>query len=298
MLLKEYHVPVLVNEVLTHLAPKPGGLYVDATFGGGGHTRAILECQPQCTVIGIDWDTTALELNAPAVEAEFPERFTPLWGNFAQLQLLLKRKGVTSVDGILADFGTSSYQIKEAAGFSFSHDTPLDMRMSPAHQINTAYDIVNKATEAELYHIFSEYGQERFARSLARKVAEARRTERIKTTGQLVSIILDVIKKRPGSKIHPATKAFQALRIAVNRELNNINALLNQSMGVLGPCGRLVCISFHSLEDRMVKQFFRTHLDVFDTLTPKVIKASAAERLSNPSSRSACLRAALFTGKN
>lgn len=298
MLTGNYHVPVLVQEVLTYLDPKPGGLYVDATFGGGGHTRAILEYEPQCTVIGVDWDQTALELNAPRVEAAFPERFTPLWGNFAQLQLLLKRKGVKEVDGILADFGTSQYQIKEQAGFSFAHDTPLDMRMSPAHQINTAYDIINKATEAELHHIFTEYGQERFARALARRIVEVRRTERIKTTGQLVDVVLGVIRTRPGSKIHPATKVFQALRIAVNRELNNINALLSQSLSLLAPCGRLVCISFHSLEDRIVKQFLKTHQDVFDNLTPKVIKAQAQERLSNPSSRSACLRAAAFKGKN
>lgn len=289
---KSYHVPVLVQEVLTYMSPRPGGIYVDATFGGGGHTRALLEHQPQCTVIGLDWDLKALELNAPPLEAEFKERFKRLWGNFAQLQFLLKRERIGKIDGILADFGTSQYQIKQQAGFSFAHDTPLDMRMSPAHQKDTAYDIVNKATEKELVHIFQEYGEEWHARSIVRALVEARGIARIKTTGQLAKIILEVVHPKPPYRIHPATKVFQALRIAVNQELNNIRSLLAQSLELLVPCGRLVCISFHSLEDRMVKQFLRAHKEQFHSLTHKVVKAGAAEVSINPSSRSACLRAA------
>src|SRR3990167_6675613 len=131
---ESYHIPVLVREVLTYMAPKPGGLYLDVTLGGGGHTRALLVAEPGCKVIGMDWDMTALETNAPAIEKEFPGRFQYVWGNFAQLPLLLKKIEVSQLDGILADFGTSQFQIHTMPGFSFAQDTPLDMRMSSAHQ--------------------------------------------------------------------------------------------------------------------------------------------------------------------
>jgi 16S rRNA (cytosine1402-N4)-methyltransferase len=286
-----YHKAVLVNEVLTYLAPRPNGLYVDATFGGGSHTRAILEAEPTCKVIGVDWDQQALDLNAPEVEAAFPGRFTPLWGNFAQLPFLFKREGIERVDGILADFGTSQYQITAQPGFSFAHDTRLDMRMSPAHQQHTAYDLVNWATEQELAHIFYVYGEEHQSRKIARAIVEARKRSPIKTTVQLAQLIEGVIPRR-GAKIHPATKMFQALRIAVNKELDNINAFLIHSLELLNLEGRLVCISFHSLEDRMVKQFLREHKTEFEILTPKIVTATEEERLKNASSRSARLRAA------
>lgn len=285
-----YHKAVLVQEVLKFLAPKPGGLYVDATFGGGSHTRAILEAEPTCKVIGFDWDQKALDLNAPDVEAAFPGRFMPVWGNFAQLPLLFKREGIEKVDGILADFGTSQYQISAQAGFSFAQDTPLDMRMSPAHQQYTAYDLVNWASEAELAHIFYEFGEEHQSRKIARAIVEARKRQPIKTTLQLVKVIESVVPRR--GRIHPATKVFQALRIAVNKELDNIRAFLLHSIDLLNVNGRLVCISFHSLEDRLVKHFLRDHKNVFQILTPKVVTATPEELKLNPSSRSACLRAA------
>ena len=151
---KPYHISVLVNEVLEYLDPKPGGIYVDATFGGGGHTRAILEHEPQCKVIAMDWDLAALEMNGEPLQEEFPERLTLIWSNFTLIDKKLQK--ATKVDGILADFGTSFYQLTERPGFSFYKDTPLDMRMSPAHQKTTASHVVNKATENELTSIFKE----------------------------------------------------------------------------------------------------------------------------------------------
>ena len=148
-----FHKSVLVQEVVTALAPQPGKTYVDVTFGGGGHTKAILDAEPTCSVIALDWDQKAIEQNAPPLEARYGKRFKVLWGNFAHLYKLLKKEGITQVDGILADFGTSQFQIHERAGFSFQTDSPLDMRMSPAHQHTTAADILNKASEQEIAHI-------------------------------------------------------------------------------------------------------------------------------------------------
>ena len=149
-----YHKPVLVDEVIQYLNLKPRGVYLDVTFGGGGHTRAILEQEPTCSVIACDWDAVALEQNGYPLQEEFPERLTLLWANFAQIDKKLKKEGIEHIDGILADFGTSQYQLLERAGFSFHHDTPLDMRMSPSHQKVTAAELVNKASEAKLYEIF------------------------------------------------------------------------------------------------------------------------------------------------
>ncbi len=286
-----YHKPVLVEEVVHYMAPKPSGTYIDATFGGGGHTRALLTQQPACKVIGVDWDKTAIEQNAPPIEQEFGQRFKAIWGSFSQLGLLLKRHQIGQVDGILADFGTSTYQIFQKPGFSFAHDTALDMRMSPAHQRYTAYHLVNKASEEELAYIIHEYGEEPQSRRLARALIEARRIRPIKTTGQLADIIASVIGRNPRSRIHPATRVFQAFRIAVNHELDNIRALLSQSLTVLAPQGRLVCISFHSLEDRLVKNFLRDHRHDFNLLTAKAVKATPEEIRYNPSARSARLRA-------
>lgn len=288
---KPYHIPVLVHEVITALSPKPQGIYVDATFGGGGHTRAILEAEPTCRIIAFDWDKNALELNSPGLLEEFGERLTVHWSSFTQITHLLKKLKVPQVDGILADFGTSQFQIAWEAGFSFNVESPLDMRMSPGHFKTNAYDLINKATEAELTHIFFEYGEEPAARKIARAIVSERKLRRISTTTELAQVIMKVVP--PFSrKIHPATKVFQALRIFVNDELNNIKSLLTQSVDLLKPEGRIVCISFHSLEDRIVKQFFKAHTDTFTILTKKVITASEEERALNPSARSAKLRAA------
>lgn len=293
-----YHKPVLVDEVITYLAPKPQGVYIDVTFGGGGHTRAILTAQPTAKVIAIDWDETALSMNAAPLEEEFGKRFMKIWGNFAQLPELLKKNKIGPVDGILADFGTSQFQLKEQEGFSFASDTWLDMRMAPSFFKTTAYDIVNKSSEKELETIFREYGEEIFARRIARAIVEERRKKPIKTTAQLANIVVAVVPHKTGHnknrhRIHPATRVFQALRIVVNEELENIQALLQNSLKVLKPGGRIVCISFHSLEDRIVKHFFKNHQNDFEILTPKIVVPTEEECYRNPSARSSKLRAAM-----
>ncbi len=287
-----YHKPVLVNEVLTYLSPRPHKVYVDATFGGGGHTRAILEAEPTCRVIAFDWDVKAIELNGPPLQEQFGDRLILQWGNFAHIIPLLKKLKIARVDGILADFGTSQFQITQRAGFSFSADTPLDMRMSPGHYKTTAAEVVNKAPEQELADIFYTLGEEHQSRKIARAIVAYRKEYGpLKTTGQLAELIQKVIPPY-SRKIHPATKVFQALRIFVNDELNNIKSLLTQAPDILEDSGRLVCISFHSLEDRIVKQFFKAHSDVFAILTKHIVIASSEELSRNPSARSAKLRAA------
>lgn len=290
-----YHKSVLVNEVLTALHIKPGGLYVDVTFGGGGHTRAILQAEPTSHVIALDWDKIAIETNAPALVEEFGDRLNVVWGNFSQLYKILKKEHIDKVDGILADFGTSQYQIHQKAGFSFQSDTPLDMRMSPAHQPKTAADIVNNATEKELLDILFTYGEEPQAKKIVRAIISARTTTPITTTNQLTQIIESVIPAvafKHTRGIHPATKTYQALRIVVNHELENMHSFLQASTGALKPGGRLACISFHSLEDRIVKNYFRDHAHQLETITKKPITASEEELAQNPSSRSAKLRVA------
>ena len=289
-----YHLTVLIDEVLTYLDPQPGKTYIDATFGGGGHTRAILMKEPNCSVIALDWDQKALEMNGPALQEEFGDRLKLIWGNFAQLPHLLKKHNGDRVDGVLVDFGTSQYQLFVREGFSFATDTPLDMRMSPAHQKITAADIVNGASEKELLIIFQEYGEERHSRSIARAICEARRIRKIKTTDELVQIITTISPKRPG-KIHPATRVFQALRIVVNKELDNIKTFLLHLPQILRDDARVVCISFHSLEDRLVKTYFKENSNQFKVLTPKVVVPTDEEIKLNASSRSARLRAAEFS---
>lgn len=271
-----YHKSVLVSEVLEYLNIKPGAIYIDATFGGGGHTQAILEAEPTCKVIAIDWDIKALEINAPAIKEKFGDRFDIIWGNFSQIKYLLKKENICQVDGILADFGTSQFQIHNKAGFSFSGDTELDMRMSNSHQHITAKIILNNASEKELITIFRDYGQEDQARSIAKKIVLQRSIKPFDTTSDLVKLIETIKFAKPGS-IHPATKVFQALRIVVNKELENINSFLINSVPFLAPAGRLVCISFHSLEDSLVKQFFKDKKYKLKNLTNKVITASPEE---------------------
>ncbi len=289
-----YHKSVLVNEVIEYIKPQAHGVYLDVTFGGGGHTRALLTAEPTCSVIALDWDAQALEKNGYALQEEFPGRLTLLWGNFAQVDKKLKKEGLGPVDGVIADFGTSQYQLLERSGFSFNVDSPLDMRMSPAHQKITAQEVVNKATEKKLYDIFKELGQEQYARKAARAIVEARAKYSIKTTRQLAHIIEGVIPRKK-KNIHPATQIFQGLRIYVNKELENIQSFLNASLRVLKPGGRLLCISFHSLEDRLVKQFFKNHTNtppLVEIVTDHIIVATQEELKENPSARSAKLRVA------
>lgn len=295
------HKSVLVNEVIENLNLKPGGVYIDVTFGAGGHTRAILEAEPTCHVIAVDWDTTSLETYGKALQEEFPGRVTLLWGNFALIYKMLKKERKGNVNGILADFGTSQMQITDRHGFSVYRDTPLDMRMSPAHQKTTAAMIVNSASEEELREIFWRYGEEKYTKQIARAIVQERETHYIETTGELADLIERVTPKSRDKrqKIHPATRVFQALRICVNKELENITSFLSAALQLLAPEGRLVCISFHSLEDRLVKQFFvdRAHEGLVKIVTHKVVTAGDDELEKNPSARSAKLRAIEFISR-
>ncbi|MCK4517401.1 16S rRNA (cytosine(1402)-N(4))-methyltransferase RsmH [Candidatus Babeliales bacterium] len=287
-----YHKSVLTKEVIEALNIKPGGLYVDATFGGGGHTRAILQAEPTAKVFAIDWDQTAIETNAPAIEKEFGNRFKIAWSNFARLGLALKKEKISSIDGILADFGTSQFQLQHKRGFSFQHETPLDMRMSPAHQRITATHVINSFNERKLAEIFFELGEERHARSIAKTIVAQRQQEAIKTTKQLADLVASLTPayRQAQKRTHPATKVFQALRIFINKELENIEIFLKAALTHLAPGGRIVCISFHSLEDRIVKHFFKENEVSLEILTKKPIVPSQEEVGINPSSRSAKLR--------
>lgn len=299
MEIQQGHIPVLLEEVLHYLNPQPGKVYVDVTLGGGGHTRAILLKEPTCKVIGFDWDKSVLQTTGALLQQEFGERFIPVWGNFAKLSQLLHQAGYHAVDGILADFGTSQIQIKNTPGFSMYKDAFLDMRFSQAMYRVTAYDVINRFTADRLANIFFEYGQESQGRKIARKIVEQRKIKKIETTFELAKLIKDLT---PGDyhKIHPATKVFQALRIFVNQELENIQSFLNHAPEVLADQGHLVCISFHSLEDRLVKQFFkdRNHKNYatryFEMLTKGACMATQTELDRNRSARSARLRAGIL----
>ncbi|MFH1462034.1 MAG: 16S rRNA (cytosine(1402)-N(4))-methyltransferase RsmH [bacterium] len=293
--IKIYHKPVLIKEVLEHLEPKPNKTYLDATFGGGGHTCAILDSQPTCNVIAFDWDKKAIEKNYPQLKEKYGERLKVIWANFAHIKKIFAKEKITKIDGILADFGTSQFQIQNTAGLSFQTDSPLDMRMSQAHFYFKASDIVNRFNEKELADIIFKYGEEKFARKIAKAIVEQRKKEKFQTTKQLVELIESLMpkyihgKKR---KTHPATKTFQALRIFVNKELDNIEIFLKDSIDFLEKDGNIACISFHSLEDRIVKHFFKENSDKLQILTKKPIVPSEEEIKINPSSRSSKLRAA------
>ena len=255
------HKPVLVDEVLTYINPQPGKTYLDATFGSGGHTNALLQAQEDCNVIALDWDAKALEQFGYPLQEKYGSRLRLIWGNFAHLYKILHKEKITGLDGILADFGTSQMQITSRSGFSFNIDTPLDMRMSPSHHPITAANVVNTAAEDKLVAIFSQLGEERFSRTIARAIVEKRAEKKFATTKDLADLVARIVPKQGFRRIHPATKVFQALRIYVNHELDNITALLAAAYRIIAPGGRIVCISFHSLEDRIVKRFIRGEQD-------------------------------------
>lgn len=288
--LETYHIPVLVNQVLETLVTKPDGLYMDVTFGGGGHSQAILETFPHSSVAGLDWDKDAHD-NAQELLEHYPDRLQIFFGSFAHIYKVIKKYKIEGIQGILADFGTSQHQIHCKEGFSFAHDTPLDMRMSNSHFRVTAATIIASATPEELRHILWTYGEEQHAKKIVNAIVEERKKYRIKTTKHLAELIERVIPRR-GSNTHPATKTFQALRIVVNRELQNIESFLPAALQALPSGGRLACISFHSLEDRLVKTFFnqKAQEGVAKIITKKALIADEKERSANPSSRSAKLR--------
>ena len=245
------HIPVMLPEVLAALAPRAGGIYLDATFGGGGYAAAILD-SASCTVWAIDRDPDAIARGA-ALAGRHPGRLHLLHGAFGDMLALLGAHGVTALDGVVFDLGVSSFQLDDAArGFSFRHDGPLDMRM--ARNGPTAADLVNTLPEGELADTLYQLGEERASRRVARAIAIARAEAPITTTGRLAEIIRSVLPPdRKGH--HPATRSFQALRIRVNDELGQIEAALAQAAQLLAPDGRLVVVAFHSLEDRLVKRF-------------------------------------------
>lgn len=301
-----YHKPVLLDEVMDFMLPAEGKLIVDATLGGGGHTEAMLEAGAK--VIGVDQDEQAHEFAAERLKPH-ASSFTPLRGNFSDLPDILQGVGVNKVDGILIDIGVSSWQLDEASrGFSFGKEGPLDMRMDRSRG-ETAADLVNHLPEQELRAIFYEYGEERAGSKLARRIVERRQDKPFTTTTDLADFIASIQprSKGPAGKIHPATRVFQALRIAVNDELGALRTFLNNASKLLNPGGRLLVITFHSLEDRMVKQFFRhasqSHVDrkewpeprpnpdyQYQMMTRRPVTAGEYELRDNKRSRSAKLR--------
>jgi 16S rRNA (cytosine1402-N4)-methyltransferase len=286
-----YHVPVMAAAAAEFLVGDPSGVYVDCTLGGGGHSSYLLERYPQLNVVGIDCDAQAIGVAADRL-AVFGGRVRLVRDNFRNIRSIIEACGLRSVDGVLADLGVSSRQLDDKLrGFSFESPV-LDMRMDDRDGSN-AMDMVNTADEVALADILYRYGDERRSRQIARRIVEARRAHRITSGGELADIVASA-KRRTG-RTHPATTVFQALRIAVNGELENLRQLLADIPAVLHPGGRAVIISYHSLEDRMVKHSFRG-LRLREEggavlLTKKPREASDEETAANPRSRSAKLRA-------
>jgi 16S rRNA (cytosine1402-N4)-methyltransferase len=283
---------VLPAEVLSWLQPARGGLFVDCTVGLGGHSRALLEAGAS-RVLGLDRDRDALALAAGGLEA-FGDRVELVHADYRTLPAVLDARGIGAVDGALADLGVSSLQFDaEGRGFSFRRDEPLDMRMDRSTG-PTAADLVNGAAEPELADVIFEFGEERYSRRIARAIVEARRTARIGTTGELASIVRRAIPSRGHQRIDPATRTFQALRIWVNEELEGLDGFLRETAGRLATGARFVVISFHSLEDRIVKHTFRAleRTDgVVRVLTKHPVVPGEDETGRNPRARSAKLRA-------
>jgi 16S rRNA (cytosine1402-N4)-methyltransferase len=284
------HVPVLPAEVLHYLAPAPGQTIVDATVGGGGHTRLIAaQLGPTGRLFGLDRDPSMLDRARPHL-AGLP--ITLVHANFDGLRQVLDAHGIAAVDGVIADLGFSSDQLAAERGFSFQDEGPLDMRMDPTEG-EPASALLSRLDERTLADLIYEYGEERFSRRIARKIVETRRHEPLTTTTQLAALVRRCVPRPKGRRpsIDPATRTFQALRIAINDELGALDRLLAQLPACLKPGGRAVLISFHSLEDRRVKQAFRNR-QTWDALTRKPVQAGDDEVVRNPRARSAKLRAA------
>ncbi len=306
------HRPVLLAEVVSLLRPHAGGRYVDCTVGAGGHAAALLEASsPDGRLLGIDADPQALHLAGEQLQ-RFGNRVRLVQGSFRDLRTLLGETGFEVVDGVLFDLGVSSMQLASAErGFSFQMEGPLDMRMGPG-AARTAAELVNELPEPALAELIARYGEERWARRIARAIVERRRRIPIRTTTELAAVVAGAIpggQSRAGGRIHPATRTFQALRIAVNDELRALEEALPAAIEALAPGGRVAVIAFHSLEDRIVKRAFARaagrctcppRLPVcrcgaqaqVRIVTPKPIMPAPAEREANPRSRSARLRVA------
>ncbi len=285
----DFHTSVLLQEVLAFLDIKPSQKYLDATLGGGGHTREILKLGGK--VLGIDQDPEALDF----VRESFTDsNLTLVQGSFEHLFDIATQNGFDGCDGILFDLGVSSHQLESGGrGFSFRKDSPLDMRMNPDLGVR-AQDLIAALTQKELEELFTKYGEESWAKKIARNIVEHRLHTPIETTTQLAQLIEQTVGFNPKSHIHPATRVFQALRIAVNDEINSLKAALPQALEILKNEGTIVVISFHSLEDRVVKNFFKEEENIgrVQILTEKPLEPSEEEIQRNPRSRSAKLRAA------
>ncbi|MFO1518097.1 MAG: 16S rRNA (cytosine(1402)-N(4))-methyltransferase RsmH [bacterium] len=290
------HKPVLLKEVVEFLQVKPGGVYVDGTVGGGGHAKAILERMGEKGIyVAIDRDSETLEATRDRLKV-FGDRVRFVHGVFSEIPRFLESLEVKEVDGVLLDLGISSFQLdRSGRGFSFGKEGPLDMRMDPLDsELLTAADLVNDLPEQELEEIFKKFGEERFARRIARAIVSVRRRQPFLKTVELARLIERTVPppfRPPRARIHPATKVFQALRIAVNGELDHLSRFLGFDFGFLKRGGRVAVISFHSLEDRLVKRAFRSRED-FRVITKRPVEAEEEERIANPRSRSAKLRIA------
>ncbi|WP_198378245.1 16S rRNA (cytosine(1402)-N(4))-methyltransferase RsmH, partial [Neoroseomonas rubea] len=301
--MSEGHLPVMLAEVLATLAPRDDAAYLDCTFGGGGYARAILEAAPRCTLFAMDRDPDAIARGA-ALAARFAPRLALIEGRFGDMLDHLAERGVTALDGVVMDLGVSSFQLDQAErGFSFRAEGPLDMRMEKSGP--SAADLVNTLPEAELADILFHLGEERFARRIAKAIVARRAEQRFETTGDLAALVRSKVPRDP-SGIDGATRAFQALRLAVNDELGEVERGLAAAASLLAPGGRLVVVAFHSLEDRIAKRFMAEAtgraggasrhdpgaLRVaarprFRLLTPRALRPSEAETSANPRARSA-----------
>jgi len=286
------HIPVMAREVLDCLVPAPGRVYIDATLGAGGHAAAILEASsPDGRVIGFEWDAQAAGIARRRL-AGYGDRLTVISRSYAELDAALAEAGIASVDGLLVDLGVSSLQLDAPErGFSFRSDAPLDMRMDQSRGTGAA-ELLARATQQELADIFYHYGEERQARRIAAHLCAKRLEEPIRTTTRLAQLVAEAVPKRfHPDRIHVATRVFQALRIAVNRELDNLHCLLQAGPERLRSTARFCVISFHSLEDRMVKQAFHQD-DRLEPLSRRPIRPTPEEVRVNPRARSALLRCA------
>ncbi|MBI2876392.1 MAG: 16S rRNA (cytosine(1402)-N(4))-methyltransferase RsmH [Candidatus Tectomicrobia bacterium] len=304
------HIPVLQQEVLAYLRPQPDRIYLDATVGGGGHAWQILKASsPTGILVGIDLDTEALKIAREHL-SPFEGRFTLIQGNYEDLQAILARMEIAQIHGVLLDLGASTFQLKEPErGFSFREEGPLDMRMDREKRL-TAAELVNTLSEEELKELIGRYGEERWAGRVARSICQARERKPLASTRELAEIVATAIPRAcHPRRIHPATKTFQALRIAVNGELESLVHSIEDAVDLLAPGGRICVISFHSLEDRLVKHTFRKlekgcicppffpacrcgKESSLKVLTRHPVTPSAEEVGKNPSSRSSKLRAA------
>lgn len=302
------HLTVLSHETVDLLNVAPEGVYVDATLGMGGHTKEIVARGPDIRVIGIDQDQDAIEIAAERL-SEYSDRLTLVRSNFSSIKEVLSSVGMEAIDGIVADLGVSSMQLDKAErGFSFRFDAPLDMRMSMSEDAQTAAELLEASSEEEIANIIYRFGEERFSRRIARRIVERREAgDPVTTTKQLADLVERSVKRSPKDKIHPATRTFQALRIAVNKELEILEQFLVDAIDSLKPDGRLAVITFHSLEDRIVKQTFQrlsgkcfcpprmpvcvcgARKDI-EIVTRKPVVPGEDELEQNPRSRSAKLR--------